>query len=460
MSQFLDQLFGNAQSPLQAPVETDNLSAEEWASTGLGLAIHQAMQGGFDAARSAGRIVSRPRNVAGKIDLQASLNAAIDYQAAIREALIDSQVENMETREIAQDVFDGGIKKGSRLLIRIIPERQTVLESSLDEVVRKEQASVAAPDNLVFDKLSVQSISEPDQERHQILETLGADLIYGFGRRPRRVTINGMVLNGRMDVRVAGAVRSMDWANAFKRRYNRHYRLDACLENRKRVFVHLQDTVYIGYLLQMSEYTSAQTQAAKQISLQMVLAERKMPRQNDAQIPGWVNEQGQVNLAKQAPEEFLKPASLSMYFEQNIEPEMAEEREATQARLEETLVSLARLLEPSAQFGQLDGLDDALEQNDLPEEYKSTSDSFVREAVLLVYMRRHLDRYAGNPDATRTLRGSVDYSLWLLKAGLDGPVADVPEEQLGQAGEMASKITSLGARAVRLWRELKQLEST
>ncbi|NIX58066.1 MAG: hypothetical protein GWN14_19635, partial [candidate division Zixibacteria bacterium] len=103
----------------------------------------------------------------------------------------------------------------------------------------------------------VMSITEPDEQRYQIHETFGADILQTFGRRPRILTISGQVVNGKLDVSVGGEIRSMDWKNAFQRFYENHYSAHACTKKIKKVRIFSQDTVYDGYMLNMVAATTA-----------------------------------------------------------------------------------------------------------------------------------------------------------------------------------------------------------
>jgi len=317
----LDQLYSVAESPEKAPAAIQSMFNSALVTAFTAMGAHQTMSGGFKQGSYSNEPLTRPReNTSGTIDVAQSLQVARDYQRLLQAYFMNNQVEDLRFSDTADDVFDGGIKKGSKVLIRVVPEETRLNRQSWGEVARRAlegSPGKARPENLIFDKFSVNSVSEPDQERFQIVETFGADLIYSFGRRPRRIQMNGQVLNGKMEVSIGGAIRSMDWKNALQRRYEKHYRLSACMENRQRIMLYVQDTVYIGYLLNMQSFVSAQTQAASQISLTFIVAEREFPEQNDTAIPGFLSNSGQVVTDKTVDDELFPQARADQYWLEN-----------------------------------------------------------------------------------------------------------------------------------------------
>jgi hypothetical protein len=323
----LDQLFADATlDQLPDSGVTARFTPAGWVTAATALAAHQAMSGkplsfvlrehgdghlGFPIDTRVTRI---PFRTEGKVFTKDAEIQARRY----RDIIFESQYPDLTIKDLSDDVVDGGIKSGSRILISIIPEDTSTNKTWNDAVTGYlKDAKNGQPVNLTFDKFSVASISEPDEERYQIIETIGADFIYGFGRRPRIMMLSGSVLNGKMDVRVGGEIRSMDWKNAFMRRYQNSYRLTQCIKERKKILIVAQDTVFTGYLLNMIPFTSAETQAISQVTLSYLITDQRWPQNNDEAIPGWLDPSGFLVTNNTVSSEYFSKANVRAYIQES-----------------------------------------------------------------------------------------------------------------------------------------------
>lgn len=296
---------------------TQSYTPEDWVVANSALAAHKAMLSGYTGESLLRQIEAsntptlRPENFTkGTVDVTKSLQIAQSYQ----EILIRSQKTPIGLRPTADDVVDGGIKNGSKVVLQIVPENTAA--GAWDDQV-KSSIRTKAVEGVIFDKFSVASFVESEDERYQIHETFGADVIQSFGRRPRFLTIAGIVVNGRIDVRFGTEVRSMDWKNAFQRAYQKQFSLKACLANRKKVRIYFQDTVYDGYLLQMTAATDAENQGISQVTVRVVVKNRYFIDQKDDNIAGTFTSGGFRLSGADVPEEFFPQDKLEFYFNQD-----------------------------------------------------------------------------------------------------------------------------------------------
>jgi len=180
-------------------------------------------------------------------------------------------------------VFDTSIKPGSTCKIEISSSfggKGTTVLAKIKESVDSSSRTT------FFDKFSVQSVSEPDEERYQIVQTLGADVLYAFGKRPRMIMLSGSIVNGRVRVRIGNEEISMDWKNALRREYNRSLRSTKLIRNQQTVNIYLQDTVYTGYLLNLITNTTSESQNLSQVTMTILLKKERYLSQADEIIPG------------------------------------------------------------------------------------------------------------------------------------------------------------------------------
>jgi len=320
----LDQLKENALSPEKSPVEVDSMDPEAWSAGAVALAGHQAMKKGLKPQEVT--LNPRPDQTYARrlqygenatVDVSESLQVSQNYRSVLVSQLLEDRHEEPGENDVADYVFDGGIKEG-RVTIHIVPERSGPSQS-WDEVAKAQLVDGSGtPHRISFDKFSVNSISEPDQERYQIIETFGGNIIFGYGRRPRIMQITGQVLNGRMDVKVGNEIRSMDWKNALQRQYDEHFRLSECIKNHKRILLKSQDTLYVGYLLALQNMVSSAQQAVGQVTLTFIVAEREFVSENDDKIPGRRSESGVEITDKTVPEEFFPQARYEHYIKNSF----------------------------------------------------------------------------------------------------------------------------------------------
>jgi len=314
------------------------MEEKDWVEASSAMALHQMIHKGLKDEGEAGQHFTY-YGEPGSFNVDAALGQAKSTQ----EMIFESQFEDVKFHDTADDLFDGGIKDGATLTIRVVPEDQK-LSGSWHQVARTWlQQTNGQPKNLTFDKFSVQSLNEPDQERYQIVQTFGGDFVYGFGRQPRIMQLTGSVVNGKIDVQVNGTTRSMDWKNALQRRYDRFYRLTRCIHNKQKILIYAEDTVYSGYLLNMQTFTNAETQSMSQVTLSFIIKKKHFARQNDDAIPGFVNDEGRTVTDKTVPDEFLQDAQKEDYIRENLLPEVRRLIETQQQRVDAIIPKIKRL---------------------------------------------------------------------------------------------------------------------
>lgn len=314
----LDQLLG--EGPETHDVEVEAMDPDDWTVASTAVGVHQLMNNGLERelTQILGGVPSPDYGANATIDVTKSLQLAQDYETVLMSRVLNDQHEDLRAHDTADDVFSGGIKEGSKVLIQISndPNKPATSQREVATEVLPSQGKVQ---NVIFDKFSVQSVTEPDQSRHQIVQTMGADLLYSFGRRPRQMRIIGRVMNGRINVHVGNSTKSMDWKNAFQRQYDERMRLSQIMKRKdgSRILIHAQDTIYWGYLLNMQSFVSADEQAVGQVTLTFLIAERSFPEQADHRIPGWPSgdEGGHVVSDKTVPEEMFPTSNVKYYLE-------------------------------------------------------------------------------------------------------------------------------------------------
>lgn len=280
----LDQLFPDTQESENQ--FTTALTPEQRVIIQATEAAHQAMIDGFQVASDKidTSLPSPKYNVSGTINVADTIRISNDYKSL----LIQDQMTDPRRSPTADDVIDGGIKNGSKIILQLIGDGGKSLQS-WDKLMKSriaETTETFTPASFYFDKFSVMSLQEVDNERYQIHETFGADIIQAFGRRPRMVTLAGQIVNGKVNVQSGAQTFSMDWKNAFERYYERHFSVTACLRKRKKVRIFAQDTIWEGYLLSLTSATDAENQGISQVSVQFIVAKKFYANQDDLKIPG------------------------------------------------------------------------------------------------------------------------------------------------------------------------------
>lgn len=315
--------------------DTDAMGSSGWVGVATLIAAHQAIK---DAMKSKVRpqVLTRPPlTQVGTINVAKSIQITKGYS----DILTQDQTVDARFRPTADDVVDGGMKRGSKIVMQVVPEgsRYKSWDEKVQGILLKEGFS------LTFDKFSVLSVTEPDSERYTIHETYGGDFIQTFGSRPRIYSISGQVLNGRLDVRRAGETRSMDWKNAFQRYYEDHFSAHACVRNRNKVRIFFQDTVLEGYALAFVAVTSAEMQSISQVTVTFVVSDRRWPRQNDQQIPGYFNQNGFRIGGAVVPKEYFPQARLELYFQNDPANVISKQRSNLLAQINNLTAEISKL---------------------------------------------------------------------------------------------------------------------
>ncbi len=350
---------------------SSGMSAREIVDAATSLAIHQAMEVGVSAGSDGEPILgSLPVGEMGRANPEAALQVAKNYD----KILVDFAAQDIRNRPTSDDVYDTGIKRGSKVVISIQDNVEKKNKNGGGSVTwkslaRQELRSLAAsngvPVNLFFDKFSVSSLQEPDEERYQIKSTFGADFLYTFGRRPRLMTLTGQVLNGKVDVRFGGQQFSMDWKNAMQRKYDKYYRATECQKRQKKIVIYAQDTVYEGFLLNMQTFVGSESQSAAQVTITFMVARLEYLAQADENIPGAIRSNGGIVPNRTVPsdlferisrgeavkdEEVVPPPKVESYIEQDVDTtQFDKSRNDLLIQYSDELIDLIGATEPSDQ---------------------------------------------------------------------------------------------------------------
>lgn len=91
-----------------------------------------------------------------------------------------------------------------------------------------------------YSNFIIQRIDESRQEKSQILETFGDTFIFFFGERPRLLNISGLLMN----------TLDFNWRTEFWYNYENTLRGTKLVEQNARIYLHWDDIVVEGYMLQ------------------------------------------------------------------------------------------------------------------------------------------------------------------------------------------------------------------
>ena len=212
-----------------------------------------------------------------------------DYINAIQE---NQKKRLRQAVPTADYVTRTSFKIGTRMLIKIEPTNAKMKERLRDYIP-----------NLVFDKFSLQAISEPDSERYQLHETFEDEVLFLFGRRPRVWTMQGIVVNGRRapDRPESAAPRragesaadflqrqdpfekenekkrlkkDMDWANHLIQDWEDFYRGSKAIELQARTYLTYEDSVIEATLLELTVVRNAQVPSSVNAMITFVVHQR------------------------------------------------------------------------------------------------------------------------------------------------------------------------------------------
>jgi hypothetical protein len=154
-----------------------------------------------------------------------------------------------------------GPKVGSKMIIKVDPEPGS------------ERGGKVTP-GLIFDKFSLQAVTESDDERYQLHETFAEEVLFVFGRRPRVWTLAGIVVNSA----------DANYADSLIANYDAYYRGTRVIEKRARTFVFYEDVLIECTLLGLTVSRNSQIPSAVNASLTMVVHERGFIQQRSEDI--------------------------------------------------------------------------------------------------------------------------------------------------------------------------------
>lgn len=84
----------------------------------------------------------------------------------------------------------------------------------------------------------ITSVQHAVEEKMQVVETFGEDFVFFFGQRPMVLQVQGMLMN----------TSDFPWKQEWLSNYEHYLRGTRCVQNRTRVFLHVDDQLYSGYV--------------------------------------------------------------------------------------------------------------------------------------------------------------------------------------------------------------------
>lgn len=234
-----------------------------------------------------------------------------------------------------------GMKDGRKMIIKVDPPAEN------------EDVSKPVP-GLVFDKFSLQAVTESDEERYQLHETFAEEVLFVFGRRPRIWTLAGIVVNSD----------DANYADELIGNYDLYYRGTRVVDKQMRTFIFYEDVLIEGTLLGLTVSRNGQIPGAVNASITLVVHERGLIGQTADDI-------SDENLAA-----FLERAQASLTGEK-IEPDQIRDPKPDSATVEKQaaqtsgveVTANAKVAELEKQIGDSTAsFDKAFEENAAAEE--------------------------------------------------------------------------------------------
>jgi len=111
----------------------------------------------------------------------------------------------------------------------------------------------------------IQAIEESDEEKSQLVETFGEDYMFFFGRRPKFVKIQAVLMNSE----------DFNWRAEWWHNYNEHLRGSALVRNGARAYLSFDTVVLEGYLLNARTRQTAQITNKVDLSFSMWVTGRR-----------------------------------------------------------------------------------------------------------------------------------------------------------------------------------------
>jgi|SRR5690625_607049 len=363
--------------------DTTIFGPNEHVDTSIAISAHQAMKGGMSGGGGITSDVPTYGTLGG-----VNIGKTIALSESYRANLLRHHGRDIRFTSTGDYAIDTGIKKGSKVIVKIVPESDN-LDGSWDDRIRAQ----ASGGTVVFPHFSVANINQTENARMQIHETFGADFIQSFGDRPVMISLSGYILNGNIEVRYGNEIRNMDWKNAFMRQYKNRFSLTNCVKNREKIRIFAEDTIWDGYLINLTSNVTSEMQSGAQVSFTMVLADEGYSSNMDQNIPGFVRSDGSGYIY----DTLAREVSLEEYFQADYTSEVEREIGWLNTEIDRLKREIEMEANNSRPLASLEGIDtdsyftseggvvmhQALKGSDI-EDLVTSSDNQVRESASMV----------------------------------------------------------------------------
>ena len=165
-------------------------------------------------------------------------------------------------------------KNSSKAYIALVREKL----SESDAFINQESGIFTL---IKLEEFYMQSVSEVDSEKYQIVETFNKPKIYFFDRRARVYQYSFIVENNGRGVDGEGN----QWRDLFKNTYDEYLRGTKSVEKRVKAVIHYDEVTRIGYVLSCSMNMDSQNDNMAQVSITMFVEDEQQRN-----VPPNVNE--------------------------------------------------------------------------------------------------------------------------------------------------------------------------
>lgn len=170
------------------------------------------------------------------------------------------------TEATTADYYRYGIVKPDRLSKYVFSREITPFYNHPAAIKVVQKASKGSDTDLmpVYTKFILQSVQEAHFERYQIVETFNDFYVFMFGERPPIYSFSGTLINSQ----------NINWVQDFMLLYETFFRGTRCVEANAEVRLTYGGRSIAGYILNVSNQTSAAVEEGVPFSFQMLVTKR------------------------------------------------------------------------------------------------------------------------------------------------------------------------------------------